>query len=62
MTDPEVLARAAAQADARRAAAEARLAEDPPVVETVTERLRRVHGEQQRKRAERAGQLDVGGA
>lgn len=49
---------AAEQADRRRARAEADLAENPPVVESVTERLRRTHAEQQRKRAEG---LDAGG-
>lgn len=52
----------AEQADRRRAEADALLAANPPMVESVTERLRRTHAKQQARRAERAGRLDVGGA
>ncbi len=51
-----------AQVEARRAEAERLLAENPPVVESVTERLRRTNAKQLADRAERAGRLDVGGA
>ncbi len=61
MTEPEAVALAAAQADARRAAAEARLAENPPVVESVTDLLRERLGRQVARRAEQRGQLDVSG-
>jgi hypothetical protein len=66
MTEPEQVALQVgtilAQVEARRAEAERLLAENPPVVESVTERLRRVDAKQRRDRAERVGRLDVGGA
>lgn len=49
------------QADRRRAEADALLAEHPPVVESVTERLRRVNEARRANLAERRGHLDVGG-
>ncbi len=61
MTEPEAVALAAAQADARRAAAEARLVEDPPPVESVSDLLRERLGRQVARRAQERGQLDAGG-